>query len=149
MISDVYDSLYSLRYRMGRELLSTNFWKMLLMSIVFPIKKRQKCWFVTLKLSSVKQIIINDRIRKLEIHQFYEHVHVPSCTLKDTSYCMRESPPPLYPSHIRAISKWYPSNIHWQFVSVHPIILGSNIRCPMLFKTNFRCKSTLNVGCRS
>ena len=35
------------------------------------------------KLSSVKQIIINDRIRKLEIHQFYECVQVPSSTLND------------------------------------------------------------------
>ncbi len=38
-------------------------------------------WFVALKLSSVKQIIINDRIRKLEIHQLYERVQVPSSTL--------------------------------------------------------------------
>ena len=42
---------------------------------------KQKYWFGTFTLSSVKQVIINDRIRKLKIHQFYERVHVPSCTL--------------------------------------------------------------------
>ncbi len=43
--------------------------------------KREKKWFVALKVSSVKQIIMYDRIRKLEIHQFYERVQVPSSTL--------------------------------------------------------------------
>ena len=57
-------------------------------SHLFPSKSdknnthwKEKYWFVTLELSSVKQIVINNRIRKLEIHQFYETVHVPSCTL--------------------------------------------------------------------
>ncbi len=34
-----------------------------------------------MKLSSVKQIIINDRIRKLETHQFHQRFQVPSSTL--------------------------------------------------------------------